>query len=196
MEQELLKENESEKKIVEHLLKKLENEGEKTYVERMMTFTRELKGTKIEVKPEEISDELFNIGSTFPNPSDVKCKIRELQTFAQVDRTSRQLVITRFNRHVNHCSNTFQFLIREDKSYLFVYMRSCDAKNKLVNDLRNFKWALNYFSELLKAKPTLITVFFGSLHCYLDMSLNKIYRESVEEYYKLRKYRSPDFKST
>ena len=194
MKDEEIKLTEKEKMIVEKLIKKLDDDGSKVYIERMATYAQELVGAKIEVMPCEISDELFNIGSTFPNPSRFEERIRDLQIDAQVDRSSRQLVITRFDRKMFHCSNAFQFLIRDNKSYLVVFMRSCDAKNKLINDLRNFKWILNYFSELLKAKPTLITVCFGSLHYHHDTTINKIYKESLEEYYKLRRYRRPDFK--
>lgn len=90
----------------------------------------------------------------------------------QVDKSTRQAVMTFWNRCPTPskdipCTTALQFLIRNDKLHLNVFMRSWDLWLGMPYDLFNFSMiATHVASHFANIVPGVLTVTAGSAHIY------------------------------
>ena len=83
------------------------------------------------------------------------------------------------------CTSSIHFLLRENKLYCTVYMRSCDIWFGMANDMTQFIiWQMMLAKEL-DVELGWYRHCFGSLHCYKEnfISDTKVYFELMNETY-------------
>jgi hypothetical protein len=149
---------------------KLEVTGNIVFIDDAKARTLELIGEQLTVPSSFIQTKDAKLESLPEKPKKLLRDLRYLATRRY--KVSRRKVLTFFDKRTQ-CTNVFQFLTRRDISTdmlttdLVVFMRSCDLKKKLPNDLKLFKYVLETYCVASLTVPDKIIVFFGSLHMYL-----------------------------
>lgn len=84
------------------------------------------------------------------------------------DKTTRQAVLHfDLTGHKPECMQLMQFMIRNNKLYMFVYSRSLDAKNKLEQDIEvAYRFAVRVSTQC-DVDIHVIKFYVGNLHYYL-----------------------------
>jgi thymidylate synthase len=100
------------------------------------------------------------------------------------DATSRRAYILNFDfawKDHDPCNMIYQFLIRNGKLWLIVYLRSSDVAGVLPLDILTAIQIQASLAEKLKVKPSAITFFVGSAHVYEKDAINFLGKPLVEQ---------------
>jgi hypothetical protein len=150
--------------------------GDVRFIDRIDKSTKEIQGAELKIDYNESFLKDVNIDETNEFWKACKQECKNVAKLLREDKCSRQAIVDFMPispENLPSCFVCAQFFANKKNVDMFVYMRSCDAVNKLASDLARYCIMNKIVADLLGLKPKEITIFIGSLHIYVDDIIRK-----------------------